>query len=138
MVVGSPVLRTLEARWHRRTDRVFRNRHHSRLHAALSALSREEALGRGSDGRGCGSGSTFLGCAATDVHLYPRQPSFVAAGTRRGSAPAPVLDTAAVSPMAESACRIRAVPGTLVGVWCGPDYGGCRRQHTLATSAPHH
>ena len=34
--------------------------------------------------------------------------------------------------MAESARRIRARPRAVVGVWCRPDYGDCRRQHALA------
>ena len=56
---------------------------------------------------------------------------------RKRSAPAAALDTAAVSPMAESARRIRARPRVVVGLWCRPDLGDCRRQHALAGCTPH-
>src|ERR1019366_1290585 len=138
MVVGGRVLRTLETRRRRCPDRVLRDRYHGWLYAALSTLPRKETLGSRSDGLRRASVGSLLGRAAADVHLHAGQPASMAARRRhrKRSAQTAFLDTAAVSPMAESARRIRARPRTVVGVWCRPDCGGCRRQHALAAGTP--
>ncbi len=82
VVVGSRVLRTLEARRRRRTDRVLRDHYDRRLYAALSALSSlwgTEALGGRSDGLRRSGFRSLLGRAAADVNFYSGQPVSMAA-----------------------------------------------------------
>src|SRR5260370_12285564 len=127
----------MEARWRRCADRVLGDHPDRRLYAALSAMPGKEALGgSGYSVRGFGR-SSFVGRAATDVHVYAGQPASMAPRRCPGSAQTPVLDTTAVPPMAESARRIRARPRPVVCLWGRPDHGDCSRQHTLAGSTPH-
>src|SRR5271170_7087997 len=126
MVVGGGVLPALET-WRRGgAHRFFSDRHNYGFHAALSALSfsrSERTLGSGSNSPRCFGVRSLLGRTATNVHLHVCQPFVISDQPRRGSASTPVLDTAAVSSMAESPRRVRAGSCTADCLWCRPDRG---------------
>src|SRR5580698_1703452 len=148
MVVGGRVLRTLETRRRSGSHRVLRLDYNSWLHAPLYALSsprRKTALGSRSDGAGRFGCCSRLGLAATDVYLHTRESSSVAARTgqrkskrqRKKSCQTPALDTSSVSPMVESARRVRALPRPVVCLRSRPAPGNGGRHHALEGSSSH-
>src|ERR1035438_4878140 len=144
MVVGGRLLRTLETCWRRCADRVLRDDYDGWLYAALFALSlcwakvgARAVLGSRRDCRwrfGCRS---RMGRAAANVHLYAGQSAAMPDRMGRRSSPTSFLHTAAVSPVAESARRIRARTGAADRVWRRSDDGDCLRQYSMAGGAAH-